>query len=162
MFKEGVLMRFYEQQCELMKLHHISIFLSNCSLISFYCPRQKGKFSNFLISTNCQQDFFYCFFVYFFKNCYLTVISCIQIAFFFLCCWDLMWHCMFLQVQIIRAGNKKVLNKLMGEVQRETKGRTDPVQIRAILEDMTLWYCRKNYPVCVSVLLCTELLFADQ
>ncbi|KAI7811188.1 glutamyl-tRNA(Gln) amidotransferase subunit B, mitochondrial [Triplophysa rosa] len=42
------------------------------------------------------------------------------------------------EVQIIRAGNKKVLNKLMGEVQRETKGRTDPVQVRAILEDMTL------------------------
>ncbi|KAA0722339.1 Glutamyl-tRNA(Gln) amidotransferase subunit B, mitochondrial [Triplophysa tibetana] len=42
------------------------------------------------------------------------------------------------EVQIIRAGNMKVLNKLMGEVQRETKGRTDPVQVRAILEDMTL------------------------
>ncbi|XP_073720488.1 glutamyl-tRNA(Gln) amidotransferase subunit B, mitochondrial isoform X2 [Misgurnus anguillicaudatus] len=41
------------------------------------------------------------------------------------------------EVQIIRGGNKKVLNKLMGEVQRETKGRTDPVQVRAILEDMT-------------------------
>ncbi|XP_016148065.1 glutamyl-tRNA(Gln) amidotransferase subunit B, mitochondrial [Sinocyclocheilus grahami] len=40
------------------------------------------------------------------------------------------------EVQIIRGGNKKVLNKLMGEVQRETKGRTDPVQIRAILEKM--------------------------
>ncbi|KAG1956816.1 glutamyl-tRNA(Gln) amidotransferase subunit B, mitochondrial [Pimephales promelas] len=40
------------------------------------------------------------------------------------------------EVQIIRAGNKKVLNKLMGEVQRETKGRTDPVQVRAILEEM--------------------------
>lgn len=41
------------------------------------------------------------------------------------------------EVQIIRKGNKKVLNKLMGEVQKETKGRTDPVQVRAILEDMT-------------------------
>ncbi|XP_077059303.1 glutamyl-tRNA(Gln) amidotransferase subunit B, mitochondrial [Siphateles boraxobius] len=40
------------------------------------------------------------------------------------------------EVQIIRGGNKKVLNKLMGEVQRETKGRTDPVQVRAILEEM--------------------------
>ncbi|KTF85582.1 hypothetical protein cypCar_00022288 [Cyprinus carpio] len=40
------------------------------------------------------------------------------------------------EVQIIRRGNKKVLNKLMGEVQRETKGRTDPVQVRAILEKM--------------------------
>ncbi|XP_051757766.1 glutamyl-tRNA(Gln) amidotransferase subunit B, mitochondrial [Ctenopharyngodon idella] len=40
------------------------------------------------------------------------------------------------EVQIIRGGNKKVLNKLMGEVQRETKGRTDPVQVRAILQEM--------------------------
>uniref|UniRef100_A0A671M5H7 Glutamyl-tRNA(Gln) amidotransferase subunit B, mitochondrial n=1 Tax=Sinocyclocheilus anshuiensis TaxID=1608454 RepID=A0A671M5H7_9TELE len=40
------------------------------------------------------------------------------------------------EVQIIRGGNKKVLNKLMGEVQRETKGRTDPLQVRAILEKM--------------------------
>ncbi|CAM4494315.1 unnamed protein product [Leuciscus chuanchicus] len=40
------------------------------------------------------------------------------------------------EVQIIRGGNKKVLNKLMGEVQRETKGRTDPVQVKAILEEM--------------------------
>ncbi|KAI4900885.1 hypothetical protein NFI96_019649 [Prochilodus magdalenae] len=41
------------------------------------------------------------------------------------------------QVQVIRAGNKKVLNKLMGAVQKETKGRADPVQVRAILEEMT-------------------------
>lgn len=40
------------------------------------------------------------------------------------------------EVQIIRGGNKKVLNKLMGEVQKETKGRTDPVQVKAILEEM--------------------------
>ncbi|XP_051561000.1 glutamyl-tRNA(Gln) amidotransferase subunit B, mitochondrial [Myxocyprinus asiaticus] len=40
------------------------------------------------------------------------------------------------EVQIIKGGNKKVLNKLMGEIQRETKGRTDPVQIRTILECM--------------------------
>ncbi|XP_026059564.1 glutamyl-tRNA(Gln) amidotransferase subunit B, mitochondrial isoform X1 [Carassius auratus] len=40
------------------------------------------------------------------------------------------------EVQIIRGGNTKVLNKLMGKVQRETKGRTDPVQVRAILEKM--------------------------
>ncbi|XP_073692603.1 glutamyl-tRNA(Gln) amidotransferase subunit B, mitochondrial [Garra rufa] len=40
------------------------------------------------------------------------------------------------EVQIIREGNKKVLNKLMGEVQRETKGRTNAVQVRAILEKM--------------------------
>ncbi|KAJ8000651.1 hypothetical protein DPEC_G00182580 [Dallia pectoralis] len=41
------------------------------------------------------------------------------------------------QVQAIRGGNKKVLNKLMGLVQKETKGRADPVQVRAILEDKT-------------------------
>ncbi|XP_017569024.1 glutamyl-tRNA(Gln) amidotransferase subunit B, mitochondrial [Pygocentrus nattereri] len=41
------------------------------------------------------------------------------------------------QVHVIRAGNKKVLNKLMGAVQTETKGRADPVQVRAILEEMT-------------------------
>ncbi|XP_066516775.1 glutamyl-tRNA(Gln) amidotransferase subunit B, mitochondrial [Hoplias malabaricus] len=41
------------------------------------------------------------------------------------------------QVQVIKAGNKKVLNKLMGAVQKETKGRADPVQVRAILEEMT-------------------------
>ncbi|XP_051993532.1 glutamyl-tRNA(Gln) amidotransferase subunit B, mitochondrial [Xyrauchen texanus] len=40
------------------------------------------------------------------------------------------------EVQIIKGGNKKVLNKLMGEIQRETKGRTDPVQIRTILDGM--------------------------
>jgi len=50
-----------------------------------------------------------------------------------------------LQVQIIRAGNKKVLNKLMGEVQRETKGRTDPVQVRAILEEMISWTAQRAY-----------------
>ncbi|KAG9259940.1 glutamyl-tRNA(Gln) amidotransferase subunit B, mitochondrial [Astyanax mexicanus] len=41
------------------------------------------------------------------------------------------------QVQVIRAGNKKVLNKLMGAVQKETKGRADPVQVKALLEKMT-------------------------
>lgn len=41
------------------------------------------------------------------------------------------------QVQVIRAGNKRVLNKLMGAVQKETKGRADPVQVRAMLEEMT-------------------------
>ncbi|XP_072526527.1 glutamyl-tRNA(Gln) amidotransferase subunit B, mitochondrial [Salminus brasiliensis] len=41
------------------------------------------------------------------------------------------------QVQAIRAGNKNVLNKLMGAVQRETKGRADPVQVRGMLEEMT-------------------------
>lgn len=41
------------------------------------------------------------------------------------------------QVDAIRNGNKKVLNKLMGLVQKETKGRADPVLIRAILQDKT-------------------------
>lgn len=42
-----------------------------------------------------------------------------------------------LQVQVIRGGNKKVLNKLMGAVQKESKGRADPVQLRNMLEEMT-------------------------
>uniref|UniRef100_W5LQL4 Glutamyl-tRNA(Gln) amidotransferase subunit B, mitochondrial n=1 Tax=Astyanax mexicanus TaxID=7994 RepID=W5LQL4_ASTMX len=37
----------------------------------------------------------------------------------------------------VKAGNKKVLNKLMGAVQKETKGRADPVQVKALLEKMT-------------------------
>ncbi|KAL1023733.1 hypothetical protein UPYG_G00045340 [Umbra pygmaea] len=41
------------------------------------------------------------------------------------------------QLQAIRDGNKRVLNKLIGLVQKETKGRADPVLVRAILEDMT-------------------------
>uniref|UniRef100_A0A3P8Y9U7 Glutamyl-tRNA(Gln) amidotransferase subunit B, mitochondrial n=1 Tax=Esox lucius TaxID=8010 RepID=A0A3P8Y9U7_ESOLU len=41
------------------------------------------------------------------------------------------------QVQAIRGGNKKVLNKLMGLVQKETKGRADPVLVRSILEEKT-------------------------
>ncbi|XP_062865267.1 glutamyl-tRNA(Gln) amidotransferase subunit B, mitochondrial [Trichomycterus rosablanca] len=41
-------------------------------------------------------------------------------------------------VQAIRGGNKKVLNKLMGAVQKETKGRADPVQVRKLLEELTL------------------------
>lgn len=40
------------------------------------------------------------------------------------------------EVQIIRGGNKKVLNKLMGEIQKETKGKTNPLQVKAILEEM--------------------------
>ncbi|XP_061685460.1 glutamyl-tRNA(Gln) amidotransferase subunit B, mitochondrial isoform X2 [Syngnathoides biaculeatus] len=39
------------------------------------------------------------------------------------------------EVQAFRAGNEKVLNKLMGSVQRETKGRADPVAVRKILRD---------------------------
>ncbi|XP_049900676.1 glutamyl-tRNA(Gln) amidotransferase subunit B, mitochondrial isoform X1 [Epinephelus moara] len=41
------------------------------------------------------------------------------------------------EVHAIRNGNKKVLNKLMGLVQKETKGRADPVLVRAILEEKT-------------------------
>ncbi|XP_057699200.1 glutamyl-tRNA(Gln) amidotransferase subunit B, mitochondrial isoform X2 [Corythoichthys intestinalis] len=39
------------------------------------------------------------------------------------------------EVQAFQAGNKKVLNKLMGAVQRETKGRADPLVVRDILLD---------------------------
>ncbi|XP_061627251.1 glutamyl-tRNA(Gln) amidotransferase subunit B, mitochondrial-like [Phyllopteryx taeniolatus] len=38
------------------------------------------------------------------------------------------------EVQAFRAGKKKVLNKLMGSVQKETKGRADPVAVRKILQ----------------------------
>ncbi|XP_061586762.1 glutamyl-tRNA(Gln) amidotransferase subunit B, mitochondrial [Cololabis saira] len=41
------------------------------------------------------------------------------------------------EVHAIRSGNKKVLNKLMGLVQRETKGRADPVLVREILQQKT-------------------------
>ncbi|XP_067353281.1 glutamyl-tRNA(Gln) amidotransferase subunit B, mitochondrial isoform X3 [Channa argus] len=41
------------------------------------------------------------------------------------------------EVYAIRNGNKKVLNKLMGLVQKETKGRADPVLVRAILQEKT-------------------------
>uniref|UniRef100_A0A3B4AVN6 Glutamyl-tRNA(Gln) amidotransferase subunit B, mitochondrial n=1 Tax=Periophthalmus magnuspinnatus TaxID=409849 RepID=A0A3B4AVN6_9GOBI len=41
------------------------------------------------------------------------------------------------EVNAIRNGNKKVLNKLMGLVQKETKGRADPVLVRDILKDKT-------------------------
>ncbi|XP_049576198.1 glutamyl-tRNA(Gln) amidotransferase subunit B, mitochondrial [Syngnathus scovelli] len=39
------------------------------------------------------------------------------------------------EVQAFQAGNKKVLNKLMGSVQKETKGRADPITVRKILLD---------------------------
>ncbi|MGH0146488.1 UNVERIFIED_CONTAM: hypothetical protein FKN15_008484 [Acipenser sinensis] len=42
------------------------------------------------------------------------------------------------EVRAIRGGNKKVLNKLIGLVQRELKGRADPVQVKTILEEKTL------------------------
>uniref|UniRef100_A0AAV2LIQ5 Glutamyl-tRNA(Gln) amidotransferase subunit B, mitochondrial n=1 Tax=Knipowitschia caucasica TaxID=637954 RepID=A0AAV2LIQ5_KNICA len=41
------------------------------------------------------------------------------------------------EVIAIRNGNRKVLNKLMGLVQKETKGRADPVLVRTILQDKT-------------------------
>ncbi|XP_038569039.1 glutamyl-tRNA(Gln) amidotransferase subunit B, mitochondrial [Micropterus salmoides] len=41
------------------------------------------------------------------------------------------------EVHAIRNGNKKVLNKLMGLVQKETKGRADPVLVRAVLQEKT-------------------------
>ncbi|KAM7008949.1 glutamyl-tRNA(Gln) amidotransferase subunit B, mitochondrial [Tautogolabrus adspersus] len=41
------------------------------------------------------------------------------------------------EVQAIRNGNKKVLNKLMGLVQKETKGRADPVLVRKMLQEKT-------------------------
>lgn len=41
------------------------------------------------------------------------------------------------EVHAIRSGNKRVLNKLMGLVQKETKGRADPVLVRAILQEKT-------------------------
>ncbi|KAG7221918.1 hypothetical protein INR49_016944 [Caranx melampygus] len=41
------------------------------------------------------------------------------------------------EVHAIRKGNKKVLNKLMGLVQKETKGRADPVLVRKILQEKT-------------------------
>ncbi|XP_072240971.1 glutamyl-tRNA(Gln) amidotransferase subunit B, mitochondrial [Leuresthes tenuis] len=41
------------------------------------------------------------------------------------------------EVHAIRNGNKKVLNKLVGLVQKETKGRADPVLVREILQKKT-------------------------
>ncbi|KAM4595015.1 glutamyl-tRNA(Gln) amidotransferase subunit B, mitochondrial [Fundulus diaphanus] len=41
------------------------------------------------------------------------------------------------EVCAIRSGNKKVLNRLMGLVQKELKGRADPVLVREILQEKT-------------------------
>ncbi|XP_024115379.1 glutamyl-tRNA(Gln) amidotransferase subunit B, mitochondrial isoform X1 [Oryzias melastigma] len=41
------------------------------------------------------------------------------------------------EVYAVRNGNKKVLNKLIGLVQKETKGRADPVLVKEILLQMT-------------------------
>ncbi|XP_030207394.1 glutamyl-tRNA(Gln) amidotransferase subunit B, mitochondrial [Gadus morhua] len=40
-------------------------------------------------------------------------------------------------VRALQEGNKKVLNRLMGLVQKETKGRADPVLVRSLLEEKT-------------------------
>ena len=39
-----------------------------------------------------------------------------------------------LKVMAIKAGNRKVLNKLIGLVQRETQGRSNPVLVKQLLE----------------------------
>ncbi|MFT7807579.1 glutamyl-tRNA(Gln) amidotransferase subunit B, mitochondrial [Arapaima gigas] len=39
------------------------------------------------------------------------------------------------EVGAIRAGNRNVLNKLIGQVRRETKGRADPQLVRTIMEE---------------------------
>nr|XP_020636986.1 glutamyl-tRNA(Gln) amidotransferase subunit B, mitochondrial [Pogona vitticeps] len=40
------------------------------------------------------------------------------------------------QVETIKKGNANVLNKLIGEVQRATRGRSDPVAVKKILEKL--------------------------
>lgn len=40
----------------------------------------------------------------------------------------------FLKVMVIKAGNQKVVNKLIGLVQRATQGRSNPVLVKQILE----------------------------
>ncbi|NXS16396.1 GATB amidotransferase, partial [Mystacornis crossleyi] len=42
--------------------------------------------------------------------------------------------CFSLQVMAIKAGNQKVLNKLIGLVQRKTQGRSNPVLVKQLLE----------------------------
>nr|XP_061779026.1 glutamyl-tRNA(Gln) amidotransferase subunit B, mitochondrial isoform X1 [Nerophis lumbriciformis] len=42
------------------------------------------------------------------------------------------------KVRAIKSGNQKVLNKLMGLIQKETKGRADPVVVREILQEKIL------------------------
>lgn len=42
--------------------------------------------------------------------------------------------CFSLKVMAIKAGNLKVLNKLIGLVQRETQGRSNPVLVKQLLE----------------------------
>lgn len=47
----------------------------------------------------------------------------------------LLCFCFFsLKVMAIKAGNRKVLNKLIGLVQRETQGRSSPVLVKQLLE----------------------------
>lgn len=40
----------------------------------------------------------------------------------------------YLKVMAIKAGNPKVLNKLIGLVQKETQGRSNPVLVKQLLE----------------------------
>lgn len=40
----------------------------------------------------------------------------------------------FLKVMAIKAGNQKIVNKLIGLVQRATQGRSNPVLVKQILE----------------------------
>lgn len=39
-----------------------------------------------------------------------------------------------LKVMAIKAGNQKVLNKLIGLVQKKTQGRSNPVLVKQLLE----------------------------
>ncbi|XP_023654864.1 glutamyl-tRNA(Gln) amidotransferase subunit B, mitochondrial [Paramormyrops kingsleyae] len=41
------------------------------------------------------------------------------------------------EVRAIRGGNRNVLNKLMGRVMKQTKGRADPLLVRTLLEEKT-------------------------
>ncbi|XP_048366150.1 glutamyl-tRNA(Gln) amidotransferase subunit B, mitochondrial [Sphaerodactylus townsendi] len=50
------------------------------------------------------------------------------------------------EVAEIKKGNKKVLNKLIGEVQRATGRRSDPVSVKQILEKQLLLDSRKKTP----------------
>lgn len=50
-------------------------------------------------------------------------VTMVSLAFFF-----------YLKVMAIKAGNPKVLNKLIGLVQKETQGRSNPVLVKQLLE----------------------------
>lgn len=68
----------------------------------------------------------------------MQILTCNPFFLFLFCMFEMFCVCcVSLQVDAIRNGNKKVLNKLMGLVQKETKGRADPVLVRAILQEKT-------------------------